>query len=286
MSNIREKNIEVFEDTKRLCETNSRLIYAIHKSTSKQYIVTEKDKIKTTKEHRFKNPAEVFVSQKRSFEAAREYGGQKVCVHNFASSTSPGGGVLNGSSAHEVALCRFSTLYFNISKPRIVDRYHNHHKRLIRENKMDVTYNDDCIYTPGVVVFKSDIGTPELLDESDWYNVDIITCAAPNLRPDSSNIMNQDAENEKIQLTAESLRNLHIKRICRILEIAKCEKEDVVILGAFGCGAFYNPPQIVAEAMKIAIKEYQYDFKTIEFAVFCTPKDVRNYEVFSQILQS
>lgn len=285
MTNIREKNVEVFEYTQRLCKTNSRLIDAIRKSSAKQYIVTEKDKIENTKEHRFKHPAEIIVSQKRSFEAARGYTGQKVCVHNFASATSPGGGVLKGSSAQEEALCRCSTLYFNISEKRIVDRYHNLHKRLIREDKMDVTYNDDCIYTPGVLVFKSDIGTPKLLDESNWYNVDVITCAAPNLRPDSSNIMNPDAGKKQVKLTAEALRNLHIKRIRKILEIAKREKEDVVILGAFGCGAFYNPPQIVAEAMKIVLKEYQYDFKTIEFAVFCTSKDARNYEAFNQILQ-
>ena len=45
MTNIREKNVEVFEDTQRLCKTNSRLIDAIRKSSAKQYIVTEKDKI-------------------------------------------------------------------------------------------------------------------------------------------------------------------------------------------------------------------------------------------------
>lgn len=286
MSNIREKNIEVFENTKRLSETNKRLINAIRESSARQYIVAESESIETTKEHRFKKPATILVSQKRSFEAASQYVGQKVCVHNFASATSPGGGVLKGSSAQEEALCRCSTLYFNISEPTIVNRYHNLHKRLIREDKMDVTYNDDCIYTPGVVVFKSDIGFPKLLDESCWYNVDIITCAAPNLRPDSSNIMNPDAGKNPVQLTAESLRNLHIKRMRRILEIAKHEREDVVILGAFGCGAFYNPPQIVAEAMQTVVKEYQYDFKTIEFAVFCTPKDARNYEVFKQVFQS
>ena len=52
MTNIREKNVEVFEDTQRLCKTNSRLIDAIRKSSAKQYIVTEKDKIENTKEHR------------------------------------------------------------------------------------------------------------------------------------------------------------------------------------------------------------------------------------------
>lgn len=85
--------------------------------------------------------------------------------------------------------------------------------------------------------------------------------------------------------TDEELKNLHIKRMRRILDIAKRENEDVVILGAFGCGAFYNSPKVVAEAMLIVIKEYLYDFKTIEFAVFCTEKDKKNYEEFKKILQ-
>lgn len=285
MSNIRAKNIEVFEDTKRLSETNSYLINAICESRAKQYVITENIKIETTEKHRFKKPATIFVSKKRSLEAARNYVGQKVCVHNFASATNPGGGILKGSSAQEEAICRCSTLYFNISEPEIVEKYHNLHKRMIREEKMDVTYNDDCIYTPGVVVFKSDIGTPQILNECDWYTVDIITCAAPNLRPDSSNIMNPDSGTGQVILTSETLRNMHVKRMHRILEIAKLENEDVVILGAFGCGAFYNPPQIVAEAMKIVLEEFKYDFKTVEFAVFCTEKDARNYEIFKQVLQ-
>lgn len=285
MFNIREKNVEVFEDTKRLCKTNNRLINAIRESSNKQYIVMEGENIETINGHRFKIPATVLVSKKRSLEAASKYVGRKVCVHNFASSTNPGGGVLKGSSAQEEAICRCSTLYFNISEPQIVDRYHNFHKQMLREGIMDVTYNDDCIYTPGVVVFKSDIGIPEEMKPSKWYNVDVITCAAPNLRPDASNYMNPDSGSGKVELTDEELKNLHIKRMRKLLSIAKKENEDVVILGAFGCGAFYNSPQVVAEAMKIVVEEYLYDFETIEFAVFCTEKDKKNYEVFKRVLQ-
>lgn len=285
MFNIRERNVEIFEDTKRLVQTDNRLIDAIRKSSLKQYIVKENNRIKSSKEHRFKTPAVIFVSKKRSLEAASKYVGQKVCVHNFASATNPGGGVLKGSSAQEEAICRCSTLYFNISEPSIVDKYHDFHKRMLREGKMDVTYNDDCIYTPDVVVFKSDTRIPEVMEGCYWYNVDVITCAAPNLRPDASNYMNPDSGSAKVELTDEELKNLHIKRMRKILDIAKQENEDVVILGAFGCGAFYNSPKVVAEAMQIVVNEYLYDFKTIEFAVFCTEKDKMNYEVFKKVLQ-
>ena len=60
---------------------------------------------------------------------------------------------------------------------------------------------------------------------------------------------------------------------------------EVVILGAFGCGAFANKPEIVAMAAKNVIQEYKYAFLTIEFAIYCNPWDMKNYKVFSEILQ-
>ena len=33
-----------------------------------------------------------------------------------------------------------------------------------------------------VVVFKSDTEEPKLLPQNDWFKVNVITCAAPNLR--------------------------------------------------------------------------------------------------------
>lgn len=43
-------------------------------------------------------------------------------------------------------------------------------------------HNDDIIYTPEVLVFKTDTAVPRRMDEAEWYAVDVITCAAPNLR--------------------------------------------------------------------------------------------------------
>lgn len=277
---MREENVQVFQNTRRLCKNNKYLAAAIRESNSKQYVLKEEDSFETPKEHRFKEPAEIVVSKRRSLEAAGRYADKKVCVHNFASSISPGGGVLRGATAQEEAICRCSTLYFNISNSNVVREFHDFHRNLIESGKLDVTYNDDCIYTPGVVVFKTDNGMPEKLPKEEWYYVDVITCAAPNLRADAK--LHENYPKRKI--SNEELRRIHVKRMRRILDIAKAEKEDVVILGAFGCGAFLNPPETVAEAMRIVVEEYKYDFHTIEFAVFCTERDMRNYIVFKEYL--
>ena len=52
----------------------------------------------------------------------------------------------------------------------------------------------------------------------------------------------------------------------------------------FGCGAFRNPPAVVAQAMKTVVQEYRMRFETIEFAVYCPTQYDTNYRVFQQIL--
>lgn len=69
----------------------------------------------------------------------------------------------------------------------------------------DPLYNDDCLYTPGVIVFKSDISFPERMGEKDWYQVDVITCAAPNLRDMPSNLMNPFAGNAPADIEDDGL---------------------------------------------------------------------------------
>jgi uncharacterized protein (TIGR02452 family) len=280
----KETNIQIFHDTKRLCKSNKTLISAISNSNRNQYIVYETDTLPPQEKPNYTTPAQILVSNKRSLEAAAAYTKQKVCVLNFASSANPGGGVTRGSSAQEEALCRCSTLYFNISEPKITRNFHNKHKQALKEGKMNALYNDDCIFTPGVWVFKSDTLLPELLPEKDWYQVDVITCAAPNLRDQPSNPMDPDSGSHRIKITDRQLLDLHTKRVSRICDLAVKEQDEVLILGAFGCGAFRNNPRVVAEAMARIAEKYKFCFRVIEFAIYCAPWNTDNYEIFSQRL--
>lgn len=284
MYNKREENIEIFRDTERMIKSNPCLQNVIKKSNAGQYVFLEEESLKTVEEHRYTQPCKVAVSKKRTLEAAGAYKGKKVCIHNFASATNPGGGVARGSNAQEEAICRCSSLYFNISEADVVKQFHGRHRQMLRAGSMDARYNDDCIFTPGVIVFKTDTAEPELMDENDWYSVDVLTCAAPNLREQPSNPMNPHSGNKQVRLSEKELLELHIKRMERILSIAKKEEEEILILGAFGCGAFCNPPRVVAEAMAWVVQEFRYDFMTIEFAVYCSPRDTRNFDEFSRRL--
>ena len=227
----------------------------------------------------YDNPATVIVSKKRSFEAASAYKDQKVCVHNFASASNPGGGVKNGANAQEECLCRCSNLYLCLKMPKLWDDFYLPHR-----TARNPLHNDDIIYTPGVRIIKSDTATPKLLPKSQWFDVDVITCAAPNLRERPGNSYNPGDGSAPVKITDKALLQLHEKRLRKILDVAYIKGNEIVILGAFGCGAFSNNPYVVATAAKNVIKDYLYKFKIIEFAIYCNPRDDSNYKSFMGIL--
>ena len=182
----RQENVEIFEDTLALCKQNSTLRNAIEQSTKKQKLYPEGIECAEKQAITYARPAQIIVSSKRTLEAAMPYAyaGKKVCIHNFASAANPGGGVVKGSSAQEEAICRCSTLYPNLKEESLWKQFYAPHRR--QQNPL---HNDDCIYTPGVIAFKSDTAYPKLLLEDKWYSVNVLTCAAPNLRERPSNGM-------------------------------------------------------------------------------------------------
>ena len=271
----RDENVKVFRDTERQYKSNPALQEAVKRSVETQRIVLETDDLPAQDRNRFEGLAEITVSKKRTLEAAAGYPGRKVAVLNFASASNPGGGVISGANAQEECLCRCSTLYPALNSVEPWAKFYKPHR--LASNPM---HNDDIIYTPGVVVFKSDTALPRTLPEEDWYFVDVITCAAPNLNNSRGIRYNPGDDSMLLRLTEEQQKNVHEKRLRRILEVAISHGCDTLILGAFGCGAFRNSPTAVAEASASVISEYRYAFRSIEFAVYCTPGREENYEVF------
>ena len=287
----REDNVRIFQDTEKLVKENTVLKNAVKNSNDKQVLVPEQAKVSELIAgcedgmNRYTQDAGIVVSKKRTYEAAASYKADdiyknmQVCVHNFASATNPGGGVVKGSSAQEECLCRCSTLYFNLNTPAMWGGFYSPHR-----NERNPIHNDDCIYTPDVVVFKSDTANPVLLPEKDWYKVNVITCAAPNLRLMPGNAMNFGDGDRQAKISDDDLYNLHVKRLSRILDIAVAGRNDIIILGAFGCGAFENNPEVVARASKTVVDKYRKNFKRIEFAIYCSPRHEQNYDVFRRIV--
>lgn len=276
----REMNRSIFQDTERMCKTDAELSTVTKISVANQRFIAEAEVIPTPELNIYKK-ANVVVSKKRTYEAAKAYKGNHVAVHNFASATNPGGGVVNGAGAQEECLCRCSNLYFCLNTPDMWGMFYTPHRAA-----HDPIHNDDIIYTPDIVVFKTDTDRPELMERDDWYIVDVITCAAPNLRETPSNRYNSGDGTRAVTPSNRELQVIHEKRLRRILDSAVINHADTVILGAFGCGAFCNEPQVVATAAANVVRDYMYAFKNIEFAVYCRPSDDSNYRVFNSVLSS
>lgn len=282
MMNPREKRIEIFEDTMKMCCENPRLKEAVKKA-SEGTVFYAADTVHDLSAAKTNENCHVAVTDERTFQAAqrllKEYEGRRVAVHNFASATNPGGGVTKGSNAQEEALCRCSVLYPCLKTDELFRKYYSMHRK-----RSDARYTDACIYTPDVVVFKSDTAAPQTLPESEWYNTDVITCAAPNLRPVPYNSMNPGS-GKAVKVTDAELMELHKSRGRQILGAAAANGADIIVLGAFGCGAFQNSPFIVAQAYRELLNEYRQYFENITFAVYCPPDDKQNFNTFKRILK-
>lgn len=189
------------------------------------------------------------------------YPDKKVGVLNFASATNPGGGVTKGANAQEESLCRVSTLYDCLNSQVVMDGFYNPNRE-----SGDSLHTDTCIYTPDVAIIKNDRAVP--LDKPVY--VDVISCSAPNLRDKPSNDYNP-GDKTRVNINDEELLELHIKRINQIFRVAIDNNIDILIVGAFGCGAFKNNPRIVAKAFKVITDEYINYFR---FVITAIPTDM------------
>ena len=275
----REQRIEVFNDTQDWINQDQRLAASVVYSKQHTKVFYEDDYPEYNRPVHSKMT--LSVSMDRSFEAAmrlhRENEGQKIAVMNFANAFRAGGGVTNGSSAQEECLCRTSTLYPLIYRKSLRDSFYKHHYDLNTPKA-----SDSLIYTEDVIICKSDEDLPKRLPAEEWVKVDVITVAAPDLRSESN--MHAKLIGGKVAMNKAELYAYHVKRAIHILTCAAAMGADILVLGAFGCGAFENDPEVVALAYKNALSVFPNVFSAVEFAVYCTPANSTNYDVFSRVL--
>ena len=263
--NFRRINHFVMDHTYSLCTNNEKYMKEIDNTNKASYIVKQEDDLNVKPDGKTTN---IIVSKKRTYEAAKAYNGKKIAVLNFANNHSIGGAPWS-AGAQEESLCRISTLYPCLEKFK--KEFYQYHKDLYMNGKMDELGNDDLIYLPNIMVFKTDESVPKLMEDKDCYYVDVITSAAPDLA-----VKFYDWNEYRI---------LMYNRLKKIIQVAKKENVDIFILGAYGCGAFHNPPEIIASLFKELLNEYHFD--TVEFAVYCYNDDkFSNYNVFKNILEN
>ncbi len=187
-------------------------------------------------------PTEILVSDLDSVSAIKAYGkkDKRTAVLNFASFKNPGGMFITGSKAQEESLCHESFLY-NVLKE--MTAYYEWNK----QNKNRALYKNRGLYSPDVLFFKDGLTLP----------CDVITCAAPNM----------SAARRYQKVTKEENTEVLRSRIRFVLDIAKEQEVDLLILGAFGCGVFGQDATEVAEIFKEYLTTTHRCFEQVIFAV-------------------
>lgn len=268
MINYRKLNYDVMTDTKRQYETNPYLIKRVQESIRDQFMVSHEDSIDQPVVE--KSNTQYSVTSNRSFHEAKQWvaKGFKVAVLNFANNHSVGGAPFS-AGAQEESLCRCSTLLPCLTA--MLTPFYHKHSDMFNAGKMDFMGNDDLIYTPNICVFKTDINAeviePQMMPEDEWYSVDVITCAAPQLRHGQGRPADYEAQMSR--------------RIKKILDVAARQGAEVLVLGAWGCGAFRNPSDVIARLFREQLQNY--DFKQVAFAMSIA--DYQNTPFYSEFMK-
>jgi len=206
----------------------------------------------------YSQPLCVEVVQRDILEVANEFSSMndnigkttkhRVAVLNMASQSKPGGGYLSGAGAQEENLHRRSDLY-----------------RFLAENgKSFYPLGNSALVSEDVSIFRSAEAHGYAMLPAP-FKVCVITCAAPN-RPD----LCWHRRGSPIGPVLTTASRMQMKRrITTIFTAAKRSECDIVLLSAFGCGAFKNPPRDVAEVFhEVLTTEFHSVFSKIIFCIF------------------
>ena len=184
--------------------------------------------------------------------------GYNSAVLNMASRRNPGGGVFEGSGAQEENLFRRTNLYTSLFQ--FVD--YGSRYGIIRNPyfayPLDKNYG--AVYAPNITVFRaSEQAGYKLLQTQ--FKVAVLSVSAiskPDLIKENGRLFLHE---NFVEPTKEKIRIM--------LRLAIEAGHDSLVLSAFGCGAYRNPPEHIAQLFHEVFQEneFQGQLKMIVFAI-------------------
>lgn len=184
--------------------------------------------------------------------------GENPAVLNFASRKNPGGGVITGAGAQEESLFRCSNYFKSLYQFANYAKHYNLEKRP-QSYPLDKNYGG--IYSPNVTIYRGneDEGYPKLDCPWETNFIAVPAINSPSLVKD---------ENDKYWLE-DTMENATKNKIRTIYRIAVINGHKQLVLGAFGCGAFKNPPHHIAKLFNEVLheEEFKSSFSHIVFAI-------------------
>lgn len=184
--------------------------------------------------------------------------GERPLLLNMANRYNPGGNVVQGARAQEETLFRSSNYFLSLFQFAYYSKEYNLPQR---RNSYPLAMDYGAVFSPGVTFFRGGIDTGFALFNKP-FKVDLIAVPAFN-RPELFLKGGLYWLKDKGQI--EAITN----KIRTILRVAIVNGFTTLILSAFGCGAFKNPPNHVAKifAQVFEEKEFKGAFDKIIFAI-------------------
>lgn len=192
--------------------------------------------------------------------------GATYAVLNMANAEFPGGHYRTGGFAQEENIFWRTNCHYHIKDTQVVDNQYTAEMTALINGEQGKVYLDMemprvCIRGPG-----DGNGTPyEFLKKDDYFLFHELRSAAQYLT--SSEAFSEDIMRQKIRAQLQTLQDAG---------------EEHVILSAFGCGMFHNPPTEVARIYREELSDPKWHFKDITFAI--AGRDKKNFQAFKEKL--
>ena len=257
-----ERNVDVYEETMQICREG-------------EYVAQSGTRIKLRPNAEVL-AASVFYDNPPVAESATSSGGSEVdvvnsdCIDvahelvregfhpillNMANRHKPGGGVLFGANAQEETLFRRSNLCVSLYQ------YSGPYAKFLSLPKGNGAYpmnrETGGIYSGLVTFFRADSAHDFALVD-DPFECAVVSVAAIN-----------QPECESPDRLAKWAADASKVKIRSMLRIGLLHGHDAIVLGAWGCGAFGNPPTHMAELFKEVLSEGEFmgRYRRVRFAI-------------------
>eukprot|EP00445_Apocalathium_hangoei_P014515 CAMPEP_0203880718 /NCGR_PEP_ID=MMETSP0359-20131031/25111_1 /ASSEMBLY_ACC=CAM_ASM_000338 /TAXON_ID=268821 /ORGANISM="Scrippsiella Hangoei, Strain SHTV-5" /LENGTH=357 /DNA_ID=CAMNT_0050800397 /DNA_START=26 /DNA_END=1100 /DNA_ORIENTATION=+ len=191
--------------------------------------------------------------------------GLRPAVMNFAHGYNCGGGFEHAGGSQEEAIIRASSVFLSLWPHRRADDgpgvlargmwIGDYDSKLARKEPFYPHTNCGGVYSPHVLLVRRiPVPSTPLLPLASWADApefSVLTVAAQDCNRDGP--FDPDLLYQKVRTA---------------LHMAASNGNDAVVLGAFGCGVFRNPPEVVAQAFKRLLEgEFAGAFKVALFTI-------------------
>lgn len=188
-------------------------------------------------------------------------------MFNFANPVEIGGGWWRGAVAQEESIARSSSLVNSLSTDT-AENFYRHNINMRSTPRRDFS-SDYIIVTDKMPVFRDD--NYDLLDS--YFIASCITSPACYAR-------GLNTRDEKV---AQELHNVMLARIRKVIMGCAEKGYRALVLGAFGCGAFQNDINDIANSFKTVLidEDIVHYFDKVVFAILS--HDDEKHQVFSRV---